>query len=50
MVSAQDSLFGEMTITRAVSGLVCPPSATMDSCFTARQYGVGDDPGHPEGI
>ena len=50
MVSAPDSLVGEMTIIRAVSGPVCPPSATMDSCFTARQYSVGDEPGHPEGI
>ena len=50
MVSAPDSLVGEMTIIRAVSGPVCPPSATMDSCFTARQYSIGDEPGRSEGI
>ena len=50
MVSAPDNLVGETTIIRAVSGPVCRASATMDSCFTARQYSIGDEPEHPEGI
>ena len=30
---------------------VWPPSATVDSCFTARQYSIADDePAYPKGI
>ena len=47
MVSAHDNLVGEMTITKVVSG---HHSATVDSCFTAHQYSVADEPGHPKSI
>ena len=44
MVSAPDSLVGEMTITKVISGH--HQQLSLTSCFVAHQYIADAEPGH----